>query len=83
MEHGQCKRRYPKAYQEETQDSSDGYPLYCRREHAPFNSQVKVGNAMLDNRWVVPHNPWLCQTYNAHLNVEVVASVKAVKYLYK
>ena len=28
-------------------------------------------------------NPWLYQKYDAHLNVEVVASVKAVKHVFK
>ena len=83
MQEGYCKRNFRKAYREETEDNKDGYPLYRRREHAPFNRQIEVGGMMLDNRWVVPYNPWLCPKYDAHLNVEVVASVKAVKYLYK
>ena len=33
--------------------------------------------------WVVPHNVFLATKYNCHINVEVVSSVKAVKYLYK
>ena len=37
----------------------------------------------LDNRYVVPHNIALCIKYNAHINVEVCASIKAVKYVYK
>ena len=42
------------------------------------------GNVLiLDNSWVVPYNPFLSLKYNAHINVEVVHSVSAVKYLYK
>ena len=37
----------------------------------------------VDNRWVVPYNPWLSKKYQAHINVEACMSVKAVKYLYK
>jgi hypothetical protein len=33
--------------------------------------------------WVVPHNVFLATKYNCHINVEVVSSIKAVKYLYK
>jgi hypothetical protein len=33
--------------------------------------------------WVVPHNLFLVTKYNCHINVEVVSSIKAVKYLYK
>nr|XP_040251426.1 uncharacterized protein LOC120968594 [Aegilops tauschii subsp. strangulata] len=38
---------------------------------------------MLDNRWVVPYNPYLLRMFNCHINVEVCSSIKAVKYLYK
>ena len=37
----------------------------------------------LDNRWVVPYNPILLLKYQCHVNVEIVGSVGAVKYLYK
>ena len=36
-----------------------------------------------DNRWVVPYNPYLSWKYKAHINVEVCASVHAVKYIHK
>ncbi|XP_020147860.1 uncharacterized protein [Aegilops tauschii subsp. strangulata] len=38
---------------------------------------------MLDNRWVVPYNPYLLRMFNCHINVEVCSSIKVVKYLYK
>lgn len=37
----------------------------------------------IDNSSVVPYNPVLLLRYQAHVNVEVVHSVQAVKYLYK
>lgn len=37
----------------------------------------------MDNRWIVPYNPWLLKKFNVHINVEVCTSVKSVKYLYK
>lgn len=36
-----------------------------------------------DNRWVVPYNPYLLNKYQSHINVEVCASVHAVKYIHK
>lgn len=38
---------------------------------------------MVDNRFVVPYNPYLLKKYDCHINVEVCCSVKSVKYLYK
>ena len=44
---------------------------------------VNVGGAQLDNRWVVPYNPYLLLKFNAHINVDICSTVSAVKYLYK
>ena len=37
----------------------------------------------MDNRDVVPYNPGLSKKYASHVNVEVVKSIKSVKYIYK
>ncbi|XP_071924924.1 uncharacterized protein [Coffea arabica] len=37
----------------------------------------------VDNRWVVPYNPYLLAKFNCHINVEICSTVKAVKYIYK
>ena len=34
------------------------------------------------NAHVVPYNPYLSRKYNTHINVEVVVTVKVIKYLY-
>lgn len=39
--------------------------------------------ASLDNRFVVPYNPYLLAKFNCHINVEVCTTVKSVKYIYK
>ncbi|GBN61612.1 hypothetical protein AVEN_183137-1 [Araneus ventricosus] len=44
---------------------------------------VRVSRHDLDNRWAVPYNPWLSKQFHAPINVEVCASIKSVKYLYK
>ena len=82
-----CGKEFPKEFKESTSINANGYPLYRRR--APenggrtFNKSVKGQDFTVDNRWVVPFNPFLSLRYNAHLNVEVVTSVQCVKYLYK
>ncbi|XP_045084652.2 uncharacterized protein [Aegilops tauschii subsp. strangulata] len=58
----------------------DSYPVYRRRDDG---RRAKVRGKMLDNRWVVPYNPYLLRMFNCHINVEVCSSIKAVKYLYK
>jgi hypothetical protein len=37
----------------------------------------------LDNRWVVPYNPYLLAKFDCHINVEICSTIKAIKYLYK
>lgn len=80
MEDGECTKRFPREWQDEIVVPGDGYPVY--RRHNDGRTVVKKG-VHLDNRWVVSYNPLLSQLLGCHLNVEAVASVKAVKYLYK
>jgi hypothetical protein len=81
MVDGKCSKRYPKDFCEATTMDQDGYPIYAR----PNDGQTFVGRKgfVYDNRWVVPHNPYLTAKYGCHINVEVCASVKAVKYIHK
>ena len=37
----------------------------------------------LDNRWIVPHNRYLLAKYRSHINLEIIGSVGAIKYLFK
>lgn len=64
----------------------DGFPRYQRRDngqcfrirHPLFPDQ----HMLVDNRWVVPYNPYLCKRYQAHINVEVCGTVHAIKYIH-
>ena len=64
--------------------NEDGYPIYRRREIiGEERRKVKVKGVWLDNRSVVPYNPYLSKRYNAHINVEICSSISAFKYLFK
>ena len=73
-------KHYPREFREETIMSSDGYPYYKRRNDG---KKIMCRNQTVDNRFVVPYCPGLLRIFNCHINVEVVSSVKSVKYLYK
>ncbi|GBM57382.1 hypothetical protein AVEN_171506-1 [Araneus ventricosus] len=78
MKDGECSKQFPKAFRQETEENVNDYPVYKIWCIEP----VRVGKHYIDNHWIIPYNPWLSKKYNAHINVEVCASVKSVKYLY-
>ncbi|RVE41066.1 hypothetical protein evm_014285 [Chilo suppressalis] len=83
MVEGKCSKRYPKQLVAETITGNDGYPLYRRRsiDDNGKSTIVKVNrqDIEVDNRWVVPFSPLLCNAYKAHINVEFCHSVKPHK----
>ena len=93
MKDGQCSKSFPKPFCQRTSIGDDCYPTYRRRCPGPGESagghttSVRVSrtgqHVVMDNRSVVPYNPWLLLKFRAHINVEFCASIKAIKYLYK
>ncbi|AQK88287.1 hypothetical protein ZEAMMB73_Zm00001d038953 [Zea mays] len=75
-----CKNHYPRSFSDTTLQGKDSYPIYRRRDD---DRKEKVRGCELDNRWVVPYNPYLLRLFNCHINVEACGSIKAVKYLFK
>ncbi|XP_062197784.1 uncharacterized protein LOC133900579 isoform X3 [Phragmites australis] len=75
-----CKNHYPRSFNATTLQGKDSYPVYRRRDDG---RHAMVRKHELDNRWVVPYNPYLLRLFNCHINVEVCSSIKAVKYLFK
>ena len=80
MENGKCKNHYPKEFVDCTTHGTNGYPIYRRRNDG---RTVFVRHKLLDNRWVVPYNPYLLAKFDCHINLEICSTVKLVKYLYK
>nr|XP_047142420.1 uncharacterized protein LOC100202479 [Hydra vulgaris] len=80
MKDGVCSKKYPKDFNANTVAVHNGNPRYRRRDNGLV---INIKGNNVDNRWVVPYNPWLSKKYQAHIDVEACMSVKAVKYLYK
>jgi len=83
-----CCKGFPKPFQPYTIQTDASYPVYRRRspEDGGF-TYVKKGTSAtsrtISNQNIVPYNPFLIMRYNAHINVEICATVKAYKYIYK
>ncbi|XP_071643019.1 uncharacterized protein [Temnothorax longispinosus] len=76
-----CSKHFPKPFRPETTMDEDGYPQYRRRNNGLLYE--RPGRYVVDNRYVVPYNPTLLLLFNSHINVEIVTSIRSVKYLYK
>ena len=84
MENGKCSKGFPKDFHKETVVDPDSYyATYRRRSPADGGRTVTHKGRVIDNRWVIPYNPYLSKRFNCHINVECCASPKAAKYLYK
>lgn len=86
MINGVCSKHYPKEFSNETVVLENGYISYRRRDlgfYIEYKPNRNAETDYLDNRWIVPYNPYLLLKYEAHINVESCASIKSVKYLYK
>ncbi|KAL3818277.1 hypothetical protein ACJIZ3_004182 [Penstemon smallii] len=80
MRDGKCKNYYPKEFADSTCNAPNSYPIYRRRDDG---RSVVYRNVRLDNRSVVPYCPYLLVKLDCHVNVEICADMKLIKYLYK
>ena len=86
-----CSKHFPKNFSEETVIPEDGYPIYKRSSFINNQDRYHIRNPLrnvggqieIDNRWIVPYNPYLSKRYNAHINVECCHSVASIKYINK
>ena len=58
MGSGKYTKKFPKDFVEKT-CTGEGYPYYWRRNDGNY---VTKSGIQLDNRWVVPYNPYLSKT---------------------
>eukprot|EP00267_Zea_mays_P045089 XP_020397329.1 uncharacterized protein LOC109941209 [Zea mays] len=77
--HVSCKNHYPRPFSDTTLQGKDSYPIYRRRDDG---RKEKVRGCELDNRWVVPYNPYLLRLFNCHINVEACGMPSALRRLF-
>ena len=95
-EKGKCTKEYPKPLRKESYHAEESYPVYRRRhtKDGGFTAKVQCKylktifgfantEVTVDNSVVVPYNPMLLYRYRSHINVEIVASISGLKYLFK
>ena len=80
MVNGSCSKSFPKPFRAETTVTEDSYACTRRRNTGQVHD---IWGRKVNNQWVVCHSPYLIWKYRCHINVESIASVKAVKYIYK
>lgn len=87
MRNDKCTKGFPKPFCEATTQKPHCYPELRRRDRLQGGHTAKFKrfkhNYWVDNSWVVPYNPYLLMRYQAHINVEICNSLKAIKYLHK
>lgn len=84
---GMCTKGFPKEYADETHLPENSSRVVYRRR-SPANGgrtfeRIRGGRVdVLDNGNVVPYNPFLSKLLDCHINVEIVTSLGAIKYLF-
>ena len=85
-----CEKQFPKDHRKHTVFGDRAAAEYRRRgpedgghTFPAFTSRYVEHPVELTNKWIVPYNRFLLAKYKAHINVEVIASVSAIKYLFK
>ncbi|EGT30965.1 hypothetical protein CAEBREN_12265 [Caenorhabditis brenneri] len=80
MRNGNCSKRFPKEFQDETKWEMNGYPLYARPDDGKsFKSQ----RCDRTNQHIVPYNELLLLLFESHTNLEACGYLEVVKYLCK
>ena len=80
LEEGKCKKHFPKPFQSHTRIDNEGYPQYCRPDDS---RSYDINGRPVDNRWIVPYNPYLSAKFDCHINVECLVSFATLKYVNK
>lgn len=60
--------------------SEGRFPVYRRRDGG---CSVEKSGVQLDNRFVIPHDPYMLCRYRSYINVELSNQSRSIKYLFK
>ena len=67
---GKCTKHFPKPFAEYTSwEDNEMILKYRRRTPDTGGRQEVVHGQTVDNRWIVPYNPYLSKKYRCHINV--------------
>jgi Helitron helicase-like domain at N-terminus len=77
---GNCSKGFPKPFREETTATEDSYACTWRSN---TNRSYVVKGKEVNSQWVVCHSKYLIWCYCCHIDVEFIASIKPIKYIYK
>jgi len=80
LQNGRCKKHFPKSFCEQTRMNDDDYPEYARPDNG---HTVQKNENSFTNQHVVPYNQKLLVQFQCHMNIEVCASIKSIKYIHK
>ncbi|CAN0502767.1 unnamed protein product, partial [Laminaria digitata] len=85
-----CKMHYPQPFRSSLAlneksgraeyrrlDNDDSATIKCK------NGQNKTVEATIDNRYIVPYNPYLIMKYDCHICIDIVTGKAVIAYLYK
>jgi len=70
-----CNFSFPKPFVKVTTTNKDSYPTYWRRDNG---EKVHVRGMDMDNRWVIPYNPYLLGVFDCSINLKVCSTIKDV-----
>lgn len=82
MREGRCSKFYPKRFRATTvvHGTRNGQLEYRRLQDG---RTVVINNCIIDNRRIIPYNPYAAIKYNCHINFEICGSINTMKYLHK
>lgn len=87
--HKYCSKHYPQPFRTSMHTNTSGRAEYTRLNNGDKatikckNGENKTVDTEIDNRDVVPYNPYLLMKYDSHICIDLVTANAVIAYLYK